>query len=232
MTANKTVFFCVLFMPILFGCAAVSDYYVSQPANKRHAGYEFWPNGIVRIVSPDINLFIQPDNIVNTSNGIIGSFPAPPIIIMEGDQVINIEESRQNEPFYVEILVKAQKEGFVFNPMEVHCKLNNQGYLQASKYINPDKKFRAPKKNGMFTLMMPKPAEYSWRTEKNEKQLDRYYNIPTGKWVGYRIRFDIEAPRPGVPFSIEIKGLKQRDEVVPLPNIQYLKKVKFRDIHT
>ncbi len=75
------------------------------------------------------------------------------------------------------------------------------------------------------------PSEHSWRTEENEQDSSKYFELPKNKWVGFAIRFETLTPNPGTPFSIEIKGLKRLENIVSIPKVRYKDRTTYRSIY-
>jgi len=46
--------------------------------------------------------------------------------------------------------------------------------------------------------------------------------------IGFAVRFENLTPNPGTPFTIEIKGLRYLDEIIPIPKVRYKDKKAWR----
>ncbi len=233
----------ILICMCLTGCAAISEYYHSQPMDIG-TDYKFWPaNEIVAFNLEDIKLYLQPQNSFVAANGGMLLLPIP---FMEPRKEIEedyskgtylfkedasyIEDIVEGDYFYIEILMRVKKDGFSFNPKEVYLELENKEYIRASKYIVPNMELWGPSKSDRSYLL--RPAKYSWRKESNEQAVSKYFKIPPKEYVGFAIRFDYPTPNPGTPFNIEIKGLKRFESIVPIPEIRYKDKKIYRDCRT
>jgi len=225
----------------LFGCAAISDYYVSKPEDMGRQ-HKVWSTGTVMLNLHDITLFLQPDNSITAADG--GMFLLPIPLMEQRKEIIesyskstfllkenasSVADVIEGDYFYIEILMKAKKDHFFFNPREVYLELEDRRYLQASKYLKPPRELARPH-NCWGRLI--RAFDDSWRFEKNEQSANQYFEIPSNEYVGFAIRFETPTPNPGTPFNIEIRGLKRLEEIVPIPKIRYRDKKPYRDYRT
>ena len=93
--------------------------------------------------------------------------------------------------------------------------------VQAIKYIKPEMKLGAPNPNwGIDNLIQgSSQTTYNWTMEKYEQNSSQYFELPKGKWIGFAIRFETLTPNPGIAFNIQIKGLKQSENVILVPKV-------------
>lgn len=233
----------------LSGCTAfISDYYVSKPIDTRD-NYKGWSNGVVKIQLENIRVYLKPDNPLYFGDGAV-LLPYIPIAFSlkenkekyrKGKYIYQTGDERgiyykghpiEGDYFYVELSMRADKEGFVFNPRQVYLELENGENIQASKYLKPEFKLGAPNPNwGVGSMLMGSVRDMkSWRLEENEQSISEYFELPKGKWRGFAVRFETPTPNPGTPFAIEIKGLKYSQDLVSIPKIRFKDKKRYREI--
>ncbi len=128
--------------------------------------------------------------------------------------------------------MRADTENFSFNPREVYLELENGERIQASKYLRPKLKLGSPNPNWRVGSIMQgsNKDSYMWSVEEYEKEVYEYFEAERKKWLGFAIRFDTLTPNPGVPFAIEIDGLKFLDEKVSVPKIFFKDKKIHREL--
>jgi hypothetical protein len=213
-----------IFLLLLSGCMGVIDYSISKPAEIGR-NYSFRRNGIVVFKIENLELYLQPNNTIASAEGInyLG--------LINLARPFKNEDHKKENTFYIEILMKAEKEGFLFNPMDVYLELENGKYLPASKYLMPNTKFSSPPVYALCDLLSGARG-YDWRMEDTGQIMSRNFKIPTKEWIGFAISFETPTPNPGTTFTIELKGLKYQENHIILPKVKYRdNKITYRLLH-
>lgn len=241
----------VVFSLFLLGCAGINDFYVSKSVDDGGI-YKNWSNGVVKIQLENIGIYIKPDNaqlfrdgllvwphlpITGTSAPVNAKYVKSNFLNHEGDNFdekgVYVDKRVYGDYFYVEFCMRAEEENIVFNPLEVYLQLEDGESVQASKYIKPEMKVGAPNPNwGVeFLIQGSSKDSYEWAMEKYERNSSQYFDLPKGKWIGFAIRFETLTPSPGTAFNIKIMGLKERENIISIPEVIFKDKKIYRDVH-
>jgi hypothetical protein len=240
----------LIFLLISSGCAgSIHDQYVSKSKDNGNA-YESWHNGVVKIQLENGRVYIKPDNAKLSRDGVL-FWPYIPVVgkngalneryskgnflRSEGDDLVNgvyVDRRIYGDYFYIEFCVRADKEDLEFNPLEAYLQLENGQIIQASKYIKPEMRLRAPNPNwGTQNLIQGSAKDgYNWTLAKYEQSTNQYFHLGKGEWEGFAIRFETLTPNPGTPFALRIKGLKQSGSVVSVPEVIFDDKKIYRNV--
>jgi len=212
-----------LLIVIFSGCTSYG-YYFSKPVEDKNS-YEFYPNGIVLFNLNNVELFLQPKNNSVFDRG--QQLPVIPVVVGRDSPE---EFHYSNEYFDIEIVLYSQKEGFLFNPKEVYLTLESGQILRPGKYLIRERTGDKPlTQEGPQNLLYYNPDDPYWENEKVETENTYIPMAQNGneRSIGFILRFETGTPRPGAPFSIQIKGLKHFDQKISVPEIQYKDKARY-----
>ncbi|GEM_PF-2676812 len=228
----------LLLLCMTAGCLrSLADYIVSRPLESD--AYKYLGRGRVKLVAEGVEVHINPENGFEAASVIaIDLLPVGPSPTLKTDMphdgyfsgVYYVKHNtaiKNPDFFFVEILVATDVNGVSFNPLQVYLTLEDGRVVSPSKYVGPV----AGRRPGHF--LQPPIINFesyeAWDKARDQAQsADRYFEFNAQETKSFALKYSIPPPEPGMPFSIDVKGLKAHGEVIKFPPVDYKTMDRYR----
>jgi len=220
----------IFIVPLFFipdKCFAMKLFYYDVSfSSQKESGFQFLPNGILKIEQKNFTLFIRPANRV---------------FVAEGQQLLLWPSRKENREilfsewyypegssliskpryFYIEILLRPGLDGYVLYPMKLAL-INSKGKrIPAKKYVVVEKLLEEPSNYSYGNLLSLAPVDGNQFSVDDEVERNIPINLPNSKLIAFAVRFEISTPSPGDSFGIDIQGLEFMGESVKVSPVYY-----------
>lgn len=108
----------------------------------------------------------------------------------------------------------------VFNPKKIEI-INAIGeHETAIKYLIAEELLEVPCNDGNGDILYY-TYDYTWFKSSQKFEEDVFIKLPINKLIGFVVVFGTPPPSPGDLFTIDIKGIKYKNDLINVPVICY-----------